>query len=133
MTCDTENKSWKQAFTFFVTEIQPMMQPYADKLNRKLVENEHTKTLEGEAYTVYLRNVKKSIELFREEKYSPAIGGGRTGTTVRCNQRQNERRGEGTGIHHAAGSQVFWKAPIVTCGNRCTAKSRNAACRIKSS
>jgi oligoendopeptidase F len=67
MTCDTENKELEAAFTFFVTEIQPKMQPYADKLNRKLVENEHTKTLEGDAYTVYLRNVKKSIELFREE------------------------------------------------------------------
>ena len=67
MTCDTENKELEAAFTFFVTEIQPKMQPYADKLNRKLVENEYTKTLEGEAYQVYLRTVKKSIELFREE------------------------------------------------------------------
>ncbi len=67
MTCDTENKELEAAFTFFVTEIQPKMQPYADKLNRKLVENEYTKTLEGDAYAVYLRNVKKSIELFREE------------------------------------------------------------------
>ena len=67
MTCDTENKELEAAFTFFVTEIQPKMQPYGDKLNRKLVENEYTKTLEGEAYQVYLRTVKKSIELFREE------------------------------------------------------------------
>jgi oligoendopeptidase F len=67
MTCDTENKELEDAFTFFVTEIQPKMQPYGDKLNRKLVENEYTKTLEGEAYKVYLRSVRKSIELFREE------------------------------------------------------------------
>ncbi len=67
MTCDTENKSLEDAFTFFVTEIQPKMQPYADKLNRKLVANDYTKTLEGEAYQVYLRSVKKSIELFRDE------------------------------------------------------------------
>ena len=67
MTCDTENKELEDAFTFFVTEIQPKMQPYGDKLNRKLVENEYTKTLQGDAYKVYLRNVKKSIELFREE------------------------------------------------------------------
>jgi oligoendopeptidase F len=67
MTCDTENKELENAFTFFVTQIQPKMQPYGDKLNRKLVENEYTKTLEGDAYKVYLRNVKKSIELFREE------------------------------------------------------------------
>jgi oligoendopeptidase F len=67
MTCDTENKELEDAFTFFVTEIQPKMQPYADKLNRKLVENEYTSQLEGDAYQVYLRNVKKNIELFREE------------------------------------------------------------------
>ena len=67
MTCDTENKALEDAFTFFVMEIQPKIQPYADKLNRKLVENEYTKTLQGEAYQVYLRNVKKNIELFREE------------------------------------------------------------------
>ncbi|HEX2606821.1 MAG TPA: M3 family oligoendopeptidase, partial [Flavisolibacter sp.] len=39
MTCDTENKALEDAFTYFVMEIQPKMQPYADKLNRKLVEN----------------------------------------------------------------------------------------------
>ncbi|MES2880638.1 MAG: M3 family oligoendopeptidase [Bacteroidota bacterium] len=66
MTCDTENKELEDAFTFFVTQIQPQIQPYADKLNRKLVENSFTKELEGDAYKVYLRNVKKSIELFRE-------------------------------------------------------------------
>ncbi|HEU4471264.1 MAG TPA: M3 family oligoendopeptidase [Flavisolibacter sp.] len=67
MTCDTENKALEDAFTFFVMEIQPKLQPYADKINKKLVSNEYTATLEGEAYQVYLRNVKKSIELFREE------------------------------------------------------------------
>lgn len=67
MTCDTENKTLEDAFTFFVMEIQPRIQPYSDKLNRKLVDNEYTKELTGEAYRVYLRNVKKSIELFRQE------------------------------------------------------------------
>lgn len=67
MTCDTENKELEDAFTFFVTKIQPEMQPYADKLNRKLVENEYAKTLEGDAYKVYLRTVRKNIELFRDE------------------------------------------------------------------
>ena len=55
MTCDTENKELENAFTFFVMEIQPKIQPYADKLNRKLVENEFTQSLQGEAYQVYLR------------------------------------------------------------------------------
>ncbi|MFL5738667.1 MAG: M3 family oligoendopeptidase [Flavisolibacter sp.] len=67
MTCDTENKQLEEAFTFFVMEIQPKIQPYADKLNRKLIENKFTSRLTGEAYKVYLRNVKKNIELFREQ------------------------------------------------------------------
>ena len=67
MTCDTENKELENAFTFFVMEIQPKIQPYADRLNRKLVSNEFTSQLNEEDYRVYLRNVIKSIELFREE------------------------------------------------------------------
>lgn len=67
MTCDTENKELEKAFTFFVMEIQPHVQSYADKLNRKLVENPFAKELDAEKYFTFLRNIKKSIELFREE------------------------------------------------------------------
>ncbi|MBD0367102.1 MAG: M3 family oligoendopeptidase, partial [Flavisolibacter sp.] len=67
MTCDTENKELEKAFEFFVLEIQPKIQPYADKLNRKLIENPFVEELDEEQYKVYLRNVRKSIELFREE------------------------------------------------------------------
>lgn len=67
MTCDTENKQLEEAFTFFVMEIQPNVQTYADKLNRKLVESEFTKELDHDKYFTYLRNTKKNIELFREE------------------------------------------------------------------
>lgn len=67
MTCDTENKELEQAFQFFVLEIQPKIQPYADKLNRKLVESPYVKELDQKQYFTYLRNVKKNIDLFREE------------------------------------------------------------------
>jgi oligoendopeptidase F len=67
MTCDTENKELEKAFEFFVLEIQPKMQPYADKLNRKLIENPFTKELDQKEFFTYLRNVKKSIDLFRPE------------------------------------------------------------------
>lgn len=67
MTCDTENKELENAFTFFMMEIQPHIQSYADKLNRKLVENPFVKELDGDKYFTYLRNIKKNIELFREE------------------------------------------------------------------
>ncbi len=67
MTCDTENKSLEEAFVYFVTQIQPKIQPYADKLNRKLIDSSFTKELDQEKFFTYLRNVKKSIDLFREE------------------------------------------------------------------
>ncbi|PWT75920.1 MAG: M3 family oligoendopeptidase [Bacteroidetes bacterium] len=67
MTRDTENKDYEQAFTYFVMEIQPHIQPYADQLNRKLIESPFTKDLDQRKYFTYLRSVKKSIELFRKE------------------------------------------------------------------
>lgn len=66
MTCNTENKELEEAFTFFMKEIQPKIQPYADKLNRKLVDNPFTGSLDSKKYFTYLRNVRKSIDLFRE-------------------------------------------------------------------
>jgi oligoendopeptidase F len=67
MTCDTTDKSLEEAFTYFCMEIQPKLQPYADLLNRKLVDCPFTNELDQEKYFTYLRNVKKSIALFREE------------------------------------------------------------------
>ncbi|MBC7947465.1 MAG: M3 family oligoendopeptidase [Chitinophagaceae bacterium] len=66
MTCDTENKSLEESFNFFMMEIQPKVQPYADLLNRKLVESPFTSKLDQGKFFTYLRNVKKSIDLFRE-------------------------------------------------------------------
>jgi oligoendopeptidase F len=67
MTCDTENEDLEEAYRFFVMEIQPHMQPYADALNKKLVDCPFTAELDTADYETYLRSVRKSIELFREE------------------------------------------------------------------
>lgn len=66
MTCDTTDKSLEEAFTFFCMEIQPKLQPYADALNKKLVNSPYLKELDQEKFATYLRSVKKSIALFRE-------------------------------------------------------------------
>jgi oligoendopeptidase F len=66
MTCDTENKALEQAFGYFMMEIQPKIQPIADQINRKLVESPFVKDLDQQKFFTYLRNVKKSIDLFRE-------------------------------------------------------------------
>lgn len=67
MTCNTEDKSLEEAFNFFCMEIQPKIQPYADALNKKLINSPFTNELDHEKYFTYLRSVRKSIELFREE------------------------------------------------------------------
>jgi len=67
MTCDTTDASLEAAFTFFCMEIQPKIQPYADSLNKKLIQCSFTAELDEKEYYTYLRSVKKSIELFRAE------------------------------------------------------------------
>jgi oligoendopeptidase F len=67
MTCDTTDQSLEDAFTFFMMEIQPRIQPYADELNRKLMHSPFRAGLDHEQYFTYLRSVKKNIDLFREE------------------------------------------------------------------
>ena len=66
MTCDTTDKTLEEAFTFFCMEIQPKLQPYADALNKKLINSPFTQELDQQKYFTYLRNVRKNIELFRE-------------------------------------------------------------------
>jgi oligoendopeptidase F len=70
MTCDTTDKSLEDAFNFFCMEIQPKMQPYADALNKKLINSPFAKELNQDLYFTYLRSVQKNIELFREENIS---------------------------------------------------------------
>ncbi|MBO9617739.1 MAG: M3 family oligoendopeptidase [Niabella sp.] len=66
MTRDTTDVALAESFTFFMTEIQPKMQPYADQLNRKLIDSPFSKELTAPEFFTYLRNVKKNIDLFRE-------------------------------------------------------------------
>lgn len=88
MTCNTEDKELENAYLFFVTEIEPQISPINDKLNRKLVECPFINELEEEKYFIYLRGIKKEIEIFRDEnvpliseiaiesqKYGSIIGG----------------------------------------------------------
>ena len=67
MTCDTTDKTLEEAFTYFCMEIQPKLQTYADQLNKKLINCPYTNELDQSLYHTYLRSVRKSIELFREE------------------------------------------------------------------
>ena len=66
MTCDTEDPTLTASFEYFMTQIQPMIQPVADRLNRKLIDCPLTEQLDPKKYFTYLRNIRKNIELFRE-------------------------------------------------------------------
>ncbi|MCU0442399.1 MAG: M3 family oligoendopeptidase [Bacteroidia bacterium] len=67
MTCDTTNKELEQSYLFFVNEIEPQIAPLNDQLNHKLVNCGYTNDLVGEGYAIYLRGVRKAIEIYREE------------------------------------------------------------------
>ena len=67
MSCDTANEQLVKDFQYFATEIEPKIAPLANELNKKLVESEFVDELDQQKYFVYLRAVRKALELFREE------------------------------------------------------------------
>lgn len=68
MTIDTRDEKLSNAYTFFVTKIQPELAPYDDKLNKKLVDSPYFEELNKiDAYRIYFRSVKTALDLFREE------------------------------------------------------------------
>ena len=67
MNIDTTNKELSEKFHFWIKEISPNIAPYSHKLNVKLIECKHLNDLDADKYQIYLRGVKKSIEIFREE------------------------------------------------------------------
>lgn len=89
-------------------EIQPKIQPYADKLNKKLVACPFTKDLDEKKYFTYLRNVKKNIELFREANIP--INAELSVLQQQLNLWQNDCCGKWSGIYITAG-QKFLEDP----------------------
>ncbi len=67
MSCDTANEQLVKDFQYFATEIEPQIAPIANELNKKLVESPFIEELDQQKYFVYLRGVRKALELFREK------------------------------------------------------------------
>ncbi len=68
MTIDTRDEALSNAYTFFVTKIQPELAPFEDQLNQKLVNSPYFAELDtDQAHHIYFRSVKTALELFREE------------------------------------------------------------------
>ena len=74
MTCDTENKALEEAFNFFMLAIQPKIQPWSNRLNRKLIDSPFTASLDTNIYFTFLRSIRKQIDLFNEANI-PVIAG----------------------------------------------------------
>ncbi len=67
MTCHTNDETLKQKYLHFVTEIEPHLQIEQNKINKKTFESPFFKSLPDSEFSVFKKNIKKDIELFREK------------------------------------------------------------------
>ncbi len=68
MTRYTDNSTYTANYQYFVENIQPKIAPFSDQLNRKALSSPFIQELEKEeGFTIMIRNLKKEIDLFREE------------------------------------------------------------------
>jgi len=67
MTCDTTDEKLLTEFQFFATEIEPKIAPFNNELNKKFIQCPFAEELDKAKYFIYVRGIKKALELFREE------------------------------------------------------------------
>lgn len=67
MSCDTSNDVLVKDFQYFATEIEPKISPIANQLNQKFNDNAFIDELDQEKYFVFIRSIRKAIEIYRVE------------------------------------------------------------------
>jgi oligoendopeptidase F len=67
MTCDTTDQQLTDSYNYFISQIEPHIAPYANELNKKLINSSFLPQLDQQKYHIYLRGVKKALELYRDE------------------------------------------------------------------
>jgi oligoendopeptidase F len=67
MSCDTANEELVGKFQYFATEIEPKIAPLTNLLNEKFVDSPYIEELDQEKYFVYIRAIRKALEIYREE------------------------------------------------------------------
>ncbi len=67
MTINTADKEASEAYSTFVTKINPHISEASNQLNNKLNDSPFKSQLTDEADVIFLKKVETSIELFREE------------------------------------------------------------------
>lgn len=70
MTCDTTDEKILHAFEDFATNIEPKLAEYANLLNKKIMDCAFLYELPASEYLIYIRSLKKQLEIFREENIS---------------------------------------------------------------
>ncbi|WP_449437957.1 M3 family oligoendopeptidase [Pedobacter steynii] len=67
MSCDTANEALVKDFQYFATEIEPKISPIANQLNQKFNDSPFIDELNQNKYFVYIRAIRKALEIYREE------------------------------------------------------------------
>ncbi|ATP59022.1 oligoendopeptidase F [Pedobacter ginsengisoli] len=67
MSCDTANEALVKDFQYFATEIEPKISPIANQLNQKFNDSPFIDELNQDKYFVYIRAIRKALEIYREE------------------------------------------------------------------
>jgi len=68
MTCDTTNEEIKNAFNYFVSEIQPAMAPFSNQLDTKALEDPFLDELKSkEGFDIVIKLLQKDKKVYREE------------------------------------------------------------------
>ncbi len=67
MTCDTTDQALTDSFNYFVSEIEPHIAPYSNDFNKILIASPFLAELDQDKYRIYIRGVKKALEIYREE------------------------------------------------------------------
>jgi len=67
MKLNTNDEKLSQMFQFWIKEISPKISPYSHKLNLKLIESPYVHHLDKNKYRIFLRSIKKSIDIYRKE------------------------------------------------------------------
>jgi oligoendopeptidase F len=67
MTRNTSDKEASEAYTYFITEIEPRMAPLENELNKKLLSSAWLSQISNPQYAIYIRDLRKKVEIYRDE------------------------------------------------------------------
>ncbi len=105
-TRNTRDKEAKKRYEFLITEIQPKISPYDDKLNRHLLEFKGLEYLEEkQAYHILIKSIRNSVELYREKNIPLFV------ELNKLSQQFSEESGAMT-IHHDGKEMTLQQASV---------------------